>query len=75
VKLASDNTAPRLSPPALERVPIGETPWPWGQFLMSPDQHRRRAAQLRASRSTKAHELAEHHDLLARMIERRKAQV
>jgi hypothetical protein len=64
LKLASDNPAPHLSPRALDR-------WPWGNALMSPEQHRRQAALLRASSSTKAHELAEQHDMLARAIERR----
>jgi hypothetical protein len=38
---------------------------------MSPDQHRRQAALLRASSSPKAQELATHHDLLAKAIEKR----
>jgi hypothetical protein len=74
LRLVSDNPAPRLGPPLLERVPHGETPWPWGRFLMSPDQHRRQAALLRANPSPKAQELATHHEQLARAIEKRHPQ-
>jgi hypothetical protein len=38
-------------------------------FRMTPDQHRRRAVQLRALGTAKAKELAGHHDNLAMLIE------
>jgi hypothetical protein len=41
--------------------------WAGGTFLMTPEQHRRRADQLRQSNP----ELAKHHDQLAKAIEGR----
>jgi len=41
------------------------------QFLMTPDQHRRRAAQLRRSVDPEVRALADHSEALAMAIEKR----
>jgi hypothetical protein len=64
LRLASDNPFPNKSSALLEH-------WPWGNALMTPDQHRRQAALLRQSTSPRSQELAIHHDNLAKMIEHR----
>ena len=44
-----------------------------GTTLMSAEQHLAAAARLRASPSARAHELAFHHERMARLIERRES--
>ena len=46
-----------------------------GTFLMTPEQHRRQAARLRAAKDPKAHKLADEHELLAKAIEARLMEV